>query len=146
MAGQLGGDVQQVLDAVGTVSRAGDGPRRRHVDQLTNQLDAGDGRDALNGPLQRRLVLHQVLRNPALFTTETRTPPPSRGRTLIPVTAPSQLRCKHAHLYRSASAAGWLSPLSTTPAVTGQPASPSVSPASQPRPPPTTLRHRHLWF
>jgi len=26
------------------------------------------------------------------------------------------------------------------------PASPSVSPASQPRPPPKTSRHRHLWF
>jgi len=47
-------------------------------------------------------------------------------------------RPAHAHLYRSASAAGWL----TTPTVTrhrpaGQPSSLPVSPASQRRPPPT---------
>jgi len=42
------------------------------------------------------------------------------------------VQCKHAHLYRSASAPGWL----TTPTITSQPASPSVSPAS----PSPTLR------
>jgi len=46
------------------------------------------------------------------------------------------VQCKHVHLYRSAPAAGCL----TTPTVTGQPTtSPLISPASQPRPPPTLL-------
>jgi len=56
------------------------------------------------------------------------------------------VQCKHAHLHRSASAPGWMTPTtptSTTP-VTGQPASPSVSPASQPRPPPTLLASQTL--
>jgi len=81
----------------------------------------------------------------------TRTPPVEAAP--IPVTTPNQPQCKHAHLYRSASAPGWLTPYrvsttptSTTPTVTRQPASPSVSPAGQPRPPSTTLRHRQLWF
>ena len=39
---------------------------------------------------------------------DTRTPPVEAA--LIPVTTPSQPQCKHAHLYRSASAPGWLTP------------------------------------
>ena len=48
------------------------------------------------------------------------------------------MQYKQAHLYRSASAPGWLTtPTPTTPTVIGQPASRSISSASRP------ARHRH---
>ena len=53
-----------------------------------------------------------VFTKPNIIITRT----PSVEATLIPITTPSSpcVQCKHVHLYRSASAAGWL----TTPTIT----------------------------
>ena len=79
-------------------------------------------------------------------------PPPQVEAALIPVTTPSQPVCSvntRTSTAQRLPLAGWHRsvcpphPLRPRPP---SPASSSVSPASQPRPPPKTLRQRHLWF
>ena len=76
-----------------------------------------------------------------MWFRKTRKPPVEAALIPSPRPASPCVQCKHAHLYRSASAAGWVTtPALTKPSVTSQPASQPAQQLPSPTPPTT------LWF